>query len=64
MNDLTKMMLFMFLGLVVAILVLGFSRSPKASPALGSQRNLTTTSSPPSQSDSQSEPYPSDDRPY
>ena len=31
-SDLSKMMLFMFLGLVIAILVLGFHRSPRAAP--------------------------------
>jgi hypothetical protein len=31
-SDLSKMMLFMFLGLIIAILVLGFHRSPKAAP--------------------------------
>lgn len=36
-SDLSKMMLFMFLGLVVAILVLGFHKSPQASPALGAK---------------------------
>ena len=29
-SDLSKMMLFMFLGLVIAILVLGFHKSPPA----------------------------------
>ena len=31
-SDVSKMMLFMFLGLIVAILVLGFHRSPQAQP--------------------------------
>lgn len=30
MKDLTKMMIFMFLGLLFAILVLGFHKSPSA----------------------------------
>lgn len=35
MSDTTKAMLFMFLGLLVAILLLGYHKSPKASPQLG-----------------------------
>lgn len=31
-TDASKMILFMFLGLVIAILILGFHRSPRAAP--------------------------------
>jgi hypothetical protein len=36
MKDLTKMMLFMFLGLIVAILVLGFHKSGEGTSTAGS----------------------------
>jgi hypothetical protein len=35
MSDTTKAFIFMFLGLIVAILVLGYHKSPPASPELG-----------------------------
>jgi len=41
MSDTTKAMLFMFLGLLVAILLLGYHKSPKASPTLGAQEKRT-----------------------
>lgn len=47
MKDLTKMMLFMFLGLVAAILVLGFHKSgnPTGTMMLGSTSNPTKPAS-------------------
>lgn len=36
-SDMNKMMLFMFLGLIFAIFVLGFHKSPKASIATGAR---------------------------
>jgi len=41
-SDLSKMMLFMFLGLIVAILVLGFHRSPRAAPTANVGQNRST----------------------
>lgn len=43
MKDLDKMMLFLFLGLVIAILALGFHRS---GPPIGTASGNTTTSTP------------------
>lgn len=47
MSDTTKAMIFMFLGLLVAILLLGYHKSPKASAALGAQekRGVATITS-------------------
>ena len=42
-SDLSKMMLFMFLGLIVAILVLGFHRSPQAAPTANIGQNYLKT---------------------
>jgi uncharacterized membrane protein len=42
-----KLVLFLFLGIVVAILVLGYHHSPQASKILGEkQRNATTPNAP------------------
>lgn len=60
-SDMTKMMLFMFLGLVIAILVLGFHKSPAATPSkqvtIATNTNRTPSPTP-------REPYPSDRRAY
>jgi len=63
MSDMTKMMLFMFLGLVVCILVLGFHKSPQASPTAGAQQAGATGNRTPSPSVS-SETYPSNRSDY
>lgn len=61
MDDVTKAMLFMFLGLVICILVLGFHKSPQASTELARKRASATRT--PSQKVS-SETYPSDRSDY
>jgi len=60
-SDLEKMFLFGFLGLVFAILALGFHRSPKPSPALGRKVRAAEPSTP---SPTTSESYPSNKRDY
>jgi len=65
MSDLNKMMLFMFLGLIVAIMMLGFSRSPKASPSTGLvERTRVRTPSRQPASPTSPETYPSNERAY
>jgi len=64
-DDMTKMLLFVFLGLIIAILVLGYHKSPQASPALG-LKGLTgkpAAASAPTQPTSR-EVYPSNKRSY
>lgn len=45
MKDITKMMLFMFLGLIAAIVVLGFHKSPTKPPLLTRPATTPSTSS-------------------
>ena len=62
MDETTKMLVFMFLGLIFGILILGFHASPKASPELGARRDRTDKPSP--LSFQKEELYPSKPNPY
>lgn len=56
MDDFMKMLLFVFLGLIFAIVVLGYHASPQASPSLGSRTLKSPTQPKPSNASAPSNP--------
>lgn len=57
MDNMTKMMLFAFLGVIFAIMVLGFHASPVASPQLGAAtRNPSSAYNPSLQGNQKTNP--------